>query len=59
MDQNIHVWWANGQEWVVKWENDQCFYTPETEGETWNAGTPPETCPRDMDKNFENQPFLK
>jgi hypothetical protein len=41
MDQDIHVWWANGQEWVVNGENDRYFYSQETEGEPWNAGTPP------------------
>ena len=49
IDQNIQVWWANGQEWAVKWENGHYFYRPEDADGAWKKGTPPGACEADMD----------
>ncbi len=53
MDQNLHVWWAKGQKWVVKWENERDFHWPETEEEPDSTGTPPGTYAMDPGSTLE------
>lgn len=43
---------ANGQEWIVKREDNQYFYRPEGEYGQWMPGTPPGIHERDMDVIF-------
>lgn len=54
MDPNMHVIWADGQEWIVKREDQQYFYRPEGEYGTWEKGTPPGIHKGDMDMIFYN-----
>jgi hypothetical protein len=53
MDQNLHVWWAKGQKWVVKWENERDFHWPENEEEPESTTTPPGTNAMDLGSTLE------
>jgi len=52
MDPDMQWVCVNGQEWVVKREDDHYFYRPEGDYGTWTPGTPPGIHERDMDNMF-------
>ena len=52
MDPDMQWVCVNGQEWVVKREDDHYFYRPEGDYGKWTPGTPPGIHERDMDNMF-------
>ncbi len=55
MDQEeIRQLWAEGQDWVIKRQNDQYFYRPEGKYGDWQTGLPPGVLPSDVEILFQD-----
>jgi hypothetical protein len=46
--------WAEGEDWVIKHQNNQYFYRPEGKYGDWKPGLPPGTFELDVDILFDD-----